>query len=262
MLKVPAGPRPKEEPCGQPLVLFLILAVAGLLLVGCADQIESTTVPTAAVVIAPSSSTSLTTSTSEVAVPIDEASGLPTGRITTQAFGYGSTHDAETMFADAPIVVMGAITEVSTARWNSADGRRWPKDLGTDADSPMLYRVVRLHVTDVLKGKMEVGTTIDVIVWGQRMTEYATAEEDGDPIRSALKVVAAIEPVFEGAWGPHAVWPRDAYFGWDGWQGVLIDTPEGFLNAPALGIPKDNREPGVRGITLDEARGIAEKSQG
>jgi len=94
------------------------------------------------------------------------------------------------------------------------------------------------------------------------MTEYATAEEDNDPIRSGLKVIAAIEPVFVGAYGVHAVWPSDAHFAWDGARGVMVDSPEGFLNAPAVGIPKDEREPGVRGITLDEARGIAGKSQG
>lgn len=244
------------------LTSFLTLAVAGVLLAGCAGQTASTTVPSAAVVAAPSSSTSLTTTTPEEVVPIDEASGLPAGRISTQAFRYGSTHDPETMFVDAPMVVAGVIEKVVAARWNSIDGRRWPKDLGTDADMPMLYRLVQVTVTDVLKGKVEVGTTIEVIVWGQRMTEHATAEEDGDPIRSGLKVIAAIEPVFAGAYGVHAVWPSDAYFAWDGARGVMVDSPEGFLNAPAVGIPKDEREPGVRGITLDEARGIAEKSQG
>lgn len=217
------------------LTPFLILASAAALLLGCSGPAESTTAPTAAVVAAPSPSTTLTTTTSEEVAPIDEASGLPAGRISTQTFGYGSSHDPETMFLYAPIVVAGVITEVSTARWNSADGRRWPKDLGT---------------------------TIEVIVWGQRMTEYATAEEDGDPIRSGLKAIMVIEPVFEGAWGPHAVWPTGAYFGWDGAEGVLIDTPGGFLNAPAVGVPKEDRELGLRGITLDEAKGIAEKSTG
>jgi hypothetical protein len=166
------------------------------------------------------------------------------------------------MFVDAPIVVAGVIEKVGPARWNSLDGLRWPKDLGTDADAPMLYRLVRLAVTDVLKGKVEVGTTIEVIVWGQRMTEYATVEEDGDPIRSGLNAIMVIAPGYAGVGGPSAVWPAGAYFAWDGAQGVLIETPEGFLNALAVGVPKDNREPGVRGITLEEAGGIAEKSQG
>lgn len=244
------------------LTPLLLVASAAALLAGCSGQTDSTALSTARVVAAPSSSTSLTTTTPETVVPIDEASGLPEGRISTQAFGYGSSHDPETMFADAPIVVAGVITEVSPARWNSADGKRWPKDLGTDADSPMLYRLARLDISSVLKGKADVGTTIEVIVWGQRMTEYATAEEDGDPIKSGLKTIIAIEPVFEGAWGLHAVWPADAFFAWDGWRGVLVDTPEGFLNAPAVGVSTDEREPGVRGITLEEARGIAEKSRG
>jgi len=241
---------------------LLLVASAVALLAGCSGQTESTTLSTARVVAAPSSSASLTTTPTEAVVPIDEASGLPEGRISTQAFGYGSSNDPETMFTDEPIVVAGVITEVSTARWNSADGKRWPEDLGTDADSPMLYRLVQVTVTGVLKGKVDVGTTIGVIVYGQRMTEYATAEEDGDPIKPGLAAIAAIEPVFDGAWGPNAVWPAGAYFAYGGANGLMLETPEGFINALALGVPKDNREPGVRGITLDEARAIAGKSQG
>lgn len=94
------------------------------------------------------------------------------------------------------------------------------------------------------------------------MTEYATAEEDGDPIRSGLKAIAAIEPVFAGAWGPNAVWPAGAYFAYDGANGLILDSHEGFLNAPAAGLAKNEREPGLRGISLDEARAIAGKSQG
>jgi hypothetical protein len=164
------------------------------------------------------------------------------------------------MFADEPIVVAGVITEVSTAQWNSADGKRWPVDLGTDADAPMLYRLARLDVTDVLKGKVDVGTTIGVIVYGQRMTEYATAEEDGDPIRSGLKAIAAIEPVFDGAWGPNAVWPAGSYFAYGGAHGLMLESHEGFINALAVGVPKDNREDGVRGISLEEAKSIAARS--
>lgn len=240
----------------------LALAVVGVLPLGCSENAGSTATSASPITAASPSVTTLVAPTAGTVVSSGPASGLPAGGISTQAFGYGSSHDPETMFVDAPMVVAGVITEVSTARWNSADGRRWPKDLGTDADAMMLYRLVRLDVTDVLKGKMEVGPTIEVIVWGERMTEYATAEEDGDPIRSGLKVIAAIEPVFKGAYGVHAVWPSDAYFGWDGWRGVLIDTPEGFLNAPAVGLPMDEREQGVRGIILDEARAIAGKSQG
>ncbi|MHB8870614.1 MAG: hypothetical protein ACYC6T_12570 [Thermoleophilia bacterium] len=244
------------------LTPLLLVASVAALLAGCTGQTESTTLSTARVVAAPSSSTSLTTTTPETVVPIDEASGLPAGKISAQAFGYGATHDPETMFADEPIVVAGVITEVSPARWNSADGKRWPKDLGTDADAPMLYRLVQVTVTDVLKGKVDVGTTIGVIVYGQRMTEYATAEEDGDPIKSGLTAIAAIEPVFAGAWGPNAVWPAGAYFAYGGANGLMLESHESFINALALGVPKDNREPGVRGITLEEARGIAEKSRG
>ncbi|MHB1345164.1 MAG: hypothetical protein ACYCX3_12515 [Thermoleophilia bacterium] len=241
---------------------LLLLASAVALLAGCSGQTESTTLSTARVVAAPSSSASLTTTPTEAVVPIDEASGLPEGGISTQAFGYGSSHDPETMFADAPIVVAGILTEVSAARWNSADGKRWPKDLGTDADAPMLYRLVQVTVTDVLKGQVDVGTTIGVIVYGQRMTEYATAEEDGDPIKSGLTAIAAIEPVFAGAWGPNAVWPVGAYFAYGGANGLMLESHEGFINALAFGVPKDNREPGVRGISLEEARGIAETSGG
>ncbi len=244
-------------------ILFLLLAGIGLLLVGCGGKAESTSPPTtAAVVDIPHSERAMTTSTSSAPVPICEASGLPQGRISTRAFGYGSSHDPETMFADAPIVVGGLITDVSTARWNSADGRRWPKDLADDSDAPMLYRLARIEVTDVLKGKIEVGSTVEVIVWGERMTEYATAEEDDDPIRSGLKAIAAIEPVFEGALGSHAIWPPGAYFAWDGWEGVLLETPGGFLNAPAVGRPVEDREPGLRDVTLDEARAIVAKSTG
>jgi hypothetical protein len=177
-------------------------------------------------------------------------------------FGYGSPHDPETMFVDAPIIVSGSIVDVGPAAWNSVDGRRWPKGLGADADMPMLYRLVRLAVTDVLKGKVDAGTTIGVIVFGGRMTEHATAEDDGDPIRSGLKVIAAIEPVFAGAFGPNAVWPAGAYFAWDGTYGVMIESPEGFLNAPAVGFAKEDRDPDLRGISMDEARTIAEKNAG
>lgn len=75
-------------------------------------------------------------------------------------------------------------------------------------------------------------------------------------------MIAAIAPGFAGVAGPNAVWPPGAYFAWDGARGVMVDSPEGFLNAPAVGRSKDEREPGMRGISLDEARGIEEKSTG
>lgn len=238
-------------------VFLLSLASAATLLAGCSAPTEPAASPPSAIFAAPFSSGRQSTTTSASVALGDAAAAVPPGGVSTQGFGYGATNDPETMFVDAPIVVAGVIGEVGAARWNSADGKRWPNDLGTDADAPMLYRLVQLAVTDVLKGEAQVGTTIGLIVWGERMTEYATAEEDGDPIKPGLRAIAAIEPVFGGAWGLHAVWPADAYFAFNGAQGVLIDTPEGFLNAVAVGVPEENREPGVRGITLDEARGIA-----
>lgn len=90
------------------LTPVVLLASAAALLAGCTGQ--------TLVVSAPSSSTSLTTTPTEAVVPIDEASGLPERRISTQAFRYGSSNDPETMFADASIVAAGVTTEVSPAR--------------------------------------------------------------------------------------------------------------------------------------------------
>lgn len=49
---------------------------------------------------------------------------------------------------------------------------------------------------------------------------------------------------------------------WDGVRGVMVGSHEGFLNAPAVGLSKDEREPGVRGISPEEARAIAGRSAG
>jgi hypothetical protein len=127
-------------------ILALALAVVGVFLIGCSENAGPTATSASPITASSSPSTTPVAPTSGTVVPTEPASGLSAGRISTQAFGYGSTHDPETMFVDAPIVVAGVIEKVGPARWNSLDGRRWPKDLGTDADMPMLYRLLQVTV--------------------------------------------------------------------------------------------------------------------
>lgn len=127
------------------------------------------------------------------------------------SWAYG-TRTLETQTELAEIVVMGEVTKVDPARWNSPDGQEWmPADEGSLA---LVYTTFYVRPEKILKGASKFGEPVPFRVVGGIIGD-ATQIPAGDNAKFASIAPGQQVVVFgadDGRYGPEGYWFPAAYW--------------------------------------------------